>query len=1503
MPSATEYLDSETETEADQKPDYSKLSAKKFLSDVEPSKVSRPLAGKIADVASKVIGEPSGLGVAGWTQAVSHPIITVARPALPKDFDETKPLINLPTPGPKANPILGGAADFAKSLAAGLSTPDVLEQLALGGTSKMAAKVVSIPFLEQMATDAPDAAADVGKKLGEGDKRGATEALLRYAADVVPTGEVVRETAPPVTKADKAITLARAIGNERPTASPLAITPQTRSASEFLSEPEIPVKKGEENASNITSATRVPEPEIRPPVGEETPLRQQGQVAGTPPPEQVGPRQESLGSPRPATPEVKPVEATPTPEATPAVAPQAEKGGQAAAKPSIRENAKAFDQLVLDNAIPAKFTQNPDALYTPTEGSHALGTIGIKGKIAQNKAMIAARRQAAKDIGLDPDRIGEPAYRAQALDKLKEHVAKVSAPTPEMPKLRPMEEQGDLMANQTEDFALAQEHGTDYAKVQAQKEAAEAARAESDKAQGIIGMGGAIPSEFEGGSGTATSIKNAVVEQERAKRGLPPAIQPVRDEHPEVWDRAMAHIDQDPAWQDNLIGELRDHPRAITPEENAALLARQVELQNTHDKVTRDLAQLYKDNTEALIPAYQAQIGVLRDQLFDLYQIDKRVGTASGRSLAARKMMADEDLNLVKMEIETRAAKGGRPLTESETAQVQRLHDEIKGWQAKYDAHVAATREREANLEAQLATERIKKMPPETKPLEPGIKRIVDRIQSLSHTQADLARARIAARRGRVSAGIDPTELADYAIIGADHILTGAVNVAEWSTKMIGEFGEGIRDHLDAIYKASNKAADELIDRTALNKARAAQSAIKQMSPAQKVDYLKEKIGEKIKGKKNDQITNLVQRLARAFVDQKPTIERDELIDSVHGLLQEIDPNIDRSTARDMISGYGDFKQLSKDAISKRLRDLKGQMQQVAKLEDMQQGQPPLKTGVERRTPSIEESRLIKLVNEAKREFQVPITDPNTQLKSSLDTLKARMQSKTMEYEDRLKAGDFNPRPKREIKLDAEALRLKGNLEKARQKFYDGLVSDRLKNRSTFEKAADTLVKWSRGFLLSGPSTLAKLTAAAFWRMVQNPIEETVGAGIGMIPGIRQIAERAPVEGGLNVRAEAKAITEGFTKGLDDAANTIKTGKSVLDRVFGGPRDVGIGEETEAQKSVIDFFGHLHGALKAPVKRAAFARAFEKLTAFNLKNGVDVSDPLVQTRMAIQAYKRANMDIFMQPNRYATAMRMGLRGIEAKSKTTGQTPVSGKLAATAVRTLIPIVKVPTNIVAEALQYATGLVTGSARAAMAIRKGVENIKPEEADLIMRELKKGSIGTALLLVGYFNPGMFGGFYQQGEKRKPGETPYGGAKVDGHQIPRQLLHTPAIEVAQTGATVRRVAESRLRKGDMKKGTPPSPKQGLASGALAGALGLADDVPFIGDMLETSKLFDPHQRDQWIAELAKSRLVPQMLSQVAEHYDTNAAGQPVKRKEQNPIQGIKAGIPGLRETLPVKP
>lgn len=490
---------------------------------------------------------------------------------------------------------------------------------------------------------------------------------------------------------------------------------------------------------------------------------------------------------------------------------------------------------------------------------------------------------------------------------------------------------------------------------------AKAAPAPEPPTQGeFVGMGGATPTEFQAAPKTPTGIKNATVDAERETRGLPPAMQSARRSFGEVWDRAMAKIDQDPAYPDRLLSELRKEPRALTDQEDATLLQRQVDLQNEYGKATRDLAQAYDDGRADDVATQKVRVSELSDQLLDIYNIGKAAGTETARGLSARRMMAFEDFSLAKMELDKRAVKGGEPLTDTERAQVVELNQKIAATQKAFDDYVAATDERLRQAQMDRAHETITRQPPE----------------------------RRAGRQGDTALRI--------------------------------EIGTKLREEPSAV-------------------------------------------------------TGVVQKLARRFVEQGIR-DRDQLIDAVHGVLKEIDPAFTRRQAMDAISGYGEFRQLTKDEISVQLRDLKGQMQQVAKLEDIQARKPPLKTGVERRAPSDEERRLIKLVNEAKRRFGIAVTDPATQLKSALEARKTYYRNQIADLEKQIAAKEKFVKEGSASPTDAELEALKARSTQLRSEFGDIFgkpgLSDGQRLQAMEKHAATLQAKIASGDISTAPARI-----------------------------------------------------------------------------------------------------------------------------------------------------------------------------------------------------------------------------------------------------------------------------------------------------------------------------------------------------------------------------------------------------------------------------------------------
>lgn len=469
--------------------------------------------------------------------------------------------------------------------------------------------------------------------------------------------------------------------------------------------------------------------------------------------------------------------------------------------------------------------------------------------------------------------------------------------------------------------------------------------------------------------------------------------------------------------------------------------------------------------------------------------------------------------------------------------------------------------------------------------------------------------------------------------------------------------------------------------------------------------------------------------------------------------------------------------------------------------------------------------------------------------------------------------------------LDRKALSLKADYERAKANADISLKKDEQKKRSVPAKVQDIFIKWQRGFKLSNPLTIGKLMMAGFSRLTTTPLEDLVGGAYSLV--MPKLAKGAIGEGGgLNVNETAKAYKNGLIEGMKDAAMIMKSksshGKSNLDTVFG--------KLGELPPEAIDFFGQLHSATKAPFKRFAFERSLSKRLRRNIANGVDVSDPLVQTEILTGAYKDANRAIFMQDNKVATGWQNMVKYLETHGN---------KGTATALQWMLPFVKIPTNIAAEIGTNVAGVPIAAGKLLHAgFTKGTENLTPDEKDIIFRSLKKGTLGLGALALGYLNPQNFGGYYQQGEKRGEDDAQAMGLKLFGVRIPAWFVESPIFQAMQIGATIRRVKDT------MVKGEP----KGMTEGAWAGLLGLADRVPMIDQPIRMSQVFtNAKDRQYYLGELAKSTVDPALVTYLANATDPADKGSFLKkalnpenkRRPQTILEHIKSGIPGLRETV----
>lgn len=350
---------------------------------------------------------------------------------------------------------------------------------------------------------------------------------------------------------------------------------------------------------------------------------------------------------------------------------------------------------------------------------------------------------------------------------------------------------------------------------------------------------------------------------------------------------------------------------------------------------------------------------------------------------------------------------GKKPDTASYQVELEKVQAELKKTKEALDEYIAKT---EKTAQEKVIDEIIE--PKKKRELNPkekyGAKNKIVKEDAYIKAKQELRR-----KLGlQLNIGFDPSLIADLTKIGAYHLEAGTRAFKPWSEKVIKDTGEWIKPHLDELWKSTKETFGKNF-----------------------VEDISGKIEKAVsKGKGLPEIGIYANKLAKHFVSEGIK-DRTKLIDSVHNVLKDIFPEITKRETMDAISGYGQYKLLDKSEAMANLRDLKGQMQQVAKLEDLQKKGAAQKTGIERRTPSDAERQLIKQVEEAKKKYGIQTVDKETQLKSSLDAIKTRLKNQITDLETQINTKEKLVKDKASVPYDAEATKLKARRDVLKKQY------------------------------------------------------------------------------------------------------------------------------------------------------------------------------------------------------------------------------------------------------------------------------------------------------------------------------------------------------------------------------------------------------------------------------------------------------------------------------------
>lgn len=503
-----------------------------------------------------------------------------------------------------------------------------------------------------------------------------------------------------------------------------------------------------------------------------------------------------------------------------------------------------------------------------------------------------------------------------------------------------------------------------------------------------------------------------------------------------------------------------------------------------------------------------------------------------------------------------------------------------------------------------------------------------------------------------------------------------------------------------------------------------------------------------------------------------------------------------------------------------------------------------------------------------------------------------------------LESGILEPSPeKRKVKdmsalftngkIDPKAKELKEKADREKLKYDEILKKEQFKQLPLWSKVQNVALRLHREFLLSSPQIAEKLLSAGVSRYATNAAEDVAGNIYSWILP-KELTKGAIGEGGgLHVNETAKAIASGWTNLLKDWKDIKNYGKTDIDLIFG--------KYGKMPPEAINWMGSFHSMLKSPIKRYAFEKALTTRVRNTLENGGDPNNPITMSLIATGAMQDGYRAIFMQDNTIADAWNRALRALE-KPDINGKTPY--KSISTGLQWLMPFVKIGANKAAESGKYVYGAPVAAYKIFRSTfsEEGLKGLSSDEKDIILRNLKKGSIGIAAMVYAYSHPQNFGGFYVPGQKKKDEDADYMGLKIGDTKIPFYLLEAPIFAAMQTAATMRKVHDRYLH----------GQRKSVIDGVKAASLGLIQTNPYIDNPHRISELFESESKsDNWVDQQMVSAFIPSALSYAAKVTDPADEGNYVrkallpenKRKAPKTLgEHFEGAIPRLREDLPRK-
>lgn len=289
-----------------------------------------------------------------------------------------------------------------------------------------------------------------------------------------------------------------------------------------------------------------------------------------------------------------------------------------------------------------------------------------------------------------------------------------------------------------------------------------------------------------------TGIKNSVVDRELAAMEAGPAQHGAAATMKEAWENAKETAANDPRAGEKLMDTLEKNPRPATKEENALLVHERVRLSNERNAAQQDVIDAEKTGDKGQIEIAKAARDAAQEKFKRASDIVTVTGTHSSHSLGFRKIMAKLDYSQAQMEMDQRAAMGGRELNPRDRYELDAAHARITRLEKDFQDYVA-----------QKQAEETKRTAEQTPKADKNFGR---RNKVFTADKAQAARQQLRDAMSRLNVGLDPGLVKPLVDLGGYYVEGGLREFGAWSKAMADDLGEKVRPHLQDIWDQTQTA-------------------------------------------------------------------------------------------------------------------------------------------------------------------------------------------------------------------------------------------------------------------------------------------------------------------------------------------------------------------------------------------------------------------------------------------------------------------------------------------------------------------------------------------------------------------------------------------------------------------------------------------------------------------------------------------------------------------------